>query len=122
MGLRDWIFGPAVAKIEVMEAYSSLQDAKPPLLLDVRQPVETRSQWIPGSVLIPLTELGNRLEELPRDRSILTICRSNHRSPLAARRLTKAGFQVLDVTGGIDAWNLAGLPLERPGSRDGEQD
>ncbi|MBK7219522.1 MAG: rhodanese-like domain-containing protein [Candidatus Promineofilum sp.] len=65
-------------------------------------------------MLIPLTEFGRRLGELPRDRPILTICRSGHRSPLAARQLRQAGYDVTDVDGGTMAWERAGLPLVTP--------
>ena len=82
--------------------------------MDVRQPVETRAGSVPGAVLIPLTEFGRRLGELPRDRPILTICRSGHRSPVAARQLRRAGYDVTDVAGGTMAWEKAGLPLVAP--------
>ena len=82
--------------------------------MDVRQPVETRSGTVPGAVLIPLSEFGRRLDELPRDRPILTICRSGHRSPLAARQLKQAGYDVTDVDGGMMAWERAGLPIVPP--------
>jgi rhodanese-related sulfurtransferase len=65
-------------------------------------------------VLIPLTEFSRRLGELPRDQPILTICRSGHRSPLAARQLRQAGYDVTDVDGGTMAWERAGLPLVTP--------
>jgi rhodanese-related sulfurtransferase len=81
------------------------------VIVDVRQPVETRSGTVPGAVLIPLSEFGRRMVELPRDRPILTICRSGHRSPLAARQLKQAGYDVTDVAGGMMAWERAGLPL-----------
>ncbi len=115
MGFWNWLFGPKVQKISVQEAYDLLQEADPPLIVDVRQPVETRSGSVPGAVLIPLTELGKRLPELPRSRQILTICYSNHRSPFAAKRLAKAGYPVFDVQGGMIAWQQAQLPVERPG-------
>jgi rhodanese-related sulfurtransferase len=62
-------------------------------------------------VFIPLTEFAGRLSELPRDRPILTICRSSHRSPLAARQLQRAGYNVTNVSGGTMAWEKAGLPF-----------
>ena len=109
MGLLDWFLGPKVAQIDVQEAHRRLQSGTP-LIVDVRQPSETASGTVPGAVLIPLTELGRRRSELPTDRPVLTICQSSHRSPLAARRLAKAGFDVTDVAGGMLAWRAAGLP------------
>ena len=113
MGLFDRLFGPKVAQISVQEAFDLLKTANPPLLVDVRQPVETQIEQIADAVLIPLTEFGKRYQELPRDRQILTICRSSHRSPIAARRLVKAGYTVFDIRGGLSAWQGAGLPVAR---------
>ncbi|MCB9420282.1 MAG: rhodanese-like domain-containing protein [Ardenticatenaceae bacterium] len=115
MGLFDWLFGSPVRQISPQEAYELLQTAVPPLLVDVRQPAETQTERVEGAALIPLTEFGRRYRELPRDRQILTICRSSHRSPIAARRLAKAGYDVLDVAGGLNAWQAAGLPLSKNG-------
>ena len=108
------ILGGGVAEVSPAEAYRRLQNDPAPLIVDVRQPVETRAGSVPGAVLIPLTEFGRRLEELPRDRPILTICRSGHRSPIAARQLQRAGYDVTDVEGGTMAWERAGLPLVAP--------
>jgi rhodanese-related sulfurtransferase len=103
-----------VGSISPAEAYQRLQARPEVVIVDVRQPVETRSGTVPGAVLIPLSEFGRRLAELPRDRPILTICRSGHRSPLAARQLKQAGYDVTDVDGGIMAWERAGLPIVPP--------
>lgn len=111
MGVFSALFGAKVKAISPEEAYRYLQTEPSAVIVDVRQPVETRSGSVPGAVLVPLTEFGRRLDELPRDRPILTICRSGHRSPLAARQLKRAGFQVTDVAGGTQAWVKAGLPL-----------
>jgi rhodanese-related sulfurtransferase len=103
-----------VGSISPAEAYQRLQARPEVVIVDVRQPVETRSGTVPGAVLIPLSEFGRRLAELPRDRPILTICRSGHRSPLAARQLKQAGYDVTDVDGGMMAWERAGLPIVPP--------
>ena len=100
-----------VSQITPKDAYRRLQADPRTVIVDVRQPVETRAGSVPGAVLIPLTDFGGRMAELPRDRPILTICRSGHRSPLAARQLKQAGYEVTDVAGGTLAWERAGLPL-----------
>ena len=114
MGLLSALWGKRVAQIEPEEASRRLREDKRVVIVDVRQPVETRGGSVPGAVLIPLTEFGRRLDELPRDRPILTICRSGHRSPLAARQLKRAGYDVTDVAGGTMAWERAGLPIVVP--------
>lgn len=113
MGLFDWLFGPKIMKVSVQDAYALLQKADPPIIVDVRQPAETQSGTVPGATLIPLTEFGHHYASLPRDRQILTICYSGHRSPMASRRLAKAGYDVRDVKGGMIAWQQAGLPISR---------
>ena len=115
MGIFDWLFGAKAPQITVQEAHQRLQNEKNLVIVDVRQPAETQSGVVPGAVLIPLTELGRRLDELPRDKPILTICASSHRSPMAARRLAKAGYTVTDVAGGMGAWARAGLPVQKRG-------
>lgn len=79
----------------------------------MRQPAEYQWGTISGAEHIPLTQLGKRLEALPRQKKILTICQSSHRSPIAARMLRNAGFEALNVEGGMSAWEEAGLPLKR---------
>lgn len=113
MGIFDWFFGPKVPQISVYEAERRLKAERNLIILDVRQPAETQSGIIPGATLIPLTELGRRIDELPRDKPVLTICASSHRSPMAARRLAKAGYTVTDVAGGMGAWAQAGLPMKK---------
>lgn len=122
MGWYERLFGGGVRSISPEEAQARLQAEQPPVIVDVRQPVETRGGTVPGAVLIPLTEFSQRLDELPADRPILTICRSSHRSPLAARQLKNAGRDVTNVAGGIIAWERAGLPLAPPVDSPDEQE
>ena len=112
MGILDWLLGPSARGITPEEAYRQhFETEEPTAIVDVRQPLEWKEGVIPGAVRIPLTEIGRRMEELPRDHKIVTICRSSHRSPIAARRLKKAGFEVLNVEGGVQAWRAEGLPF-----------
>lgn len=111
MGWYERLISRNVPNITPAEAYRRLQEDSDVVIVDVRQPVETSSGTVPGAVLIPLTEFGRRMNELPRDRPILTICRSSHRSPIAARQLKRAGFDVTNVSGGTIGWQKAGLPI-----------
>ncbi len=122
MGWYEKLFGGGVKSISPGEAYALLQTESPPVIVDVRQPVETKSGSVPGAVLIPLTEFAQRMDELPADRPILTICRSSHRSPFAARQLMREGRKVTNVAGGIIAWEQAGLPLAAPPGPDTDHD
>lgn len=82
-------------------------------VVDVRQPGEWRRGHIRGSVNVPLTQLRGKLEKLPRDRTIVAVCASGHRSAVAARTLRKAGFDVENLKGGMSAWSRSGLPVKR---------
>jgi rhodanese-related sulfurtransferase len=119
MGWYERLVSRNVPNISPEEAYRRLQENADVVIVDVRQPMETDSGSVPGAVLIPLTEFSRRLTELPRDRPILTICLSSHRSPIAARQLKKAGYDVTNVSGGTDAWRKAGLPFAKPNGKAG---
>lgn len=80
-------------------------------VLDVRQPEEWNEAHIPGSTLIPLGELPQRLSELPSDQEILVVCRSGNRSQTGRDILREAGFEnVTSMSGGIISWNSKGYP------------
>jgi rhodanese-related sulfurtransferase len=84
-------------------------------LLDVRTPEEFRQDGhVAAATLIPLGELGSRLSELPSDRPIACICRSGNRSTTACTDLAARGYDVTNVTGGMNAWAAAGFPVARP--------
>ena len=70
-------------------------------LLDVRNPGELAAESVPGAVNIPLPELRARLDELPRDREILVICRSAQRAYYATRILLQNGFEARNLSGGM---------------------
>lgn len=79
-------------------------------VLDVRQPEEWNEVHIPNTTLIPLGELEQRVNELPKDQPIIVICRSGNRSTTGRDILLKAGFNATSVTGGVNKWKAAGYP------------
>jgi rhodanese-related sulfurtransferase len=81
------------------------------LLLDVRTPQENAAAAIEGSYLIPLQELGFRVDELPKDKEIVVYCRIGNRSAYACAYLSRMGFNVKNLDGGIMLWNMAGNVL-----------
>ena len=87
------------------------------LVIDVRQPAEWRRGHIRGSINLPLPQLGNNLRRLPKDKSIVTVCASGHRSAVAARTLERAGYQVENLKGGMRSWTRAGLQLDAAGRK-----
>jgi len=109
--------GPAVPEVEANSVARRLDSDGAPFLLDVREPWEwlISSLEARGACLIPLGELEERMDEVPRDRSVVVYCRSGQRSLTAARRLAEAGFEdVANLTGGMLAWARdvePGLPV-----------
>jgi rhodanese-related sulfurtransferase len=84
------------------------------MLIDVREKSEYDEARIPGSVLIPLGELSSRLAEVPVDRDVYVHCRMGGRSARAVDYLRTFGHpRTYNVSGGIEAWEAAGLPVER---------
>ena len=78
------------------------------VLLDVRTAQERSARSIPGSLHIPLQELGRRIKELEKHqgREIIAYCASGSRSVSAAMQLKRHGFAVGNLAGGIGAWRM----------------
>ncbi len=94
----------------------TLQEAAAPVeLVDVREPDEFVGPLghIRGARLIPLGQLAGRLDELPRDRPLVVVCRSGARSAQATLALQRAGFaRVANLGGGMLRWRAEGHPVE----------
>lgn len=109
---RPWAMltsSPAVAEIGVEELEATQHGV---LVVDVREPVEFANGHVPGAVNLPQADLADRLDELPRDRTLLMICQGGYRSLRAAQFLKQVGFdRVASVTGGTAAWVAAGRPV-----------
>lgn len=97
---------------DVFRLRQELQARRDLLVLDVRQPAEWAEGHIDGALYLTGAELTRRLDELPRDRPIATICGSGYRSSVAASVLLRAGHrEVYNVLGGMGAWESARLPM-----------
>ena len=91
---------------------TSLRDGgRDVFVLDVRSPLEFESEWIEGSVTIPLDVLDARLEEVPEEADVVVVCRTGVRATIAAETLGAAGRRARVLDGGVQAWRRARLPL-----------
>lgn len=91
--------------VDEARAYMERCPAGSFVLLDVRQPKEYEGDHIPGATLVPLPELADRLDDLPRSKPLIAYCAVGGRSSMAARFLAARGFdEVYNLTGGIEAW------------------
>jgi rhodanese-related sulfurtransferase len=95
----------------------------PGVLLDVRERDELIVARVEGSLCIPLSQLGARVNEVPRDRPVMVICATGNRSNNVAGYLLSSGWtDVGNVAGGIQAWMQLGLPVRRGQLDPGEGD
>ncbi len=80
-------------------------------LLDVREDDEWAAGYAPGARHIPLGQLSARAAEIPQDQAVYVICRSGVRSARAAHALAAAGWETINVAGGMQDWAAAGRPM-----------
>jgi rhodanese-related sulfurtransferase len=98
-------------EINVSEAYTKYQQGA--FFIDVRTQEEWNEYHAPNTSLIPLDQLPARLNELPKDRQIVVVCRSGNRSAQGRDILLNAGFtQVTSMAGGLSEWRASGYPVE----------
>lgn len=81
------------------------------VVIDVRMPDEYVEAHVPGAVLIPLPELGERATEVPTGQQVFVICAAGSRSLAAAEALNNAGWDTVSVAGGTRAWVAEGRPV-----------
>ncbi|MEM6991294.1 MAG: MBL fold metallo-hydrolase [Myxococcota bacterium] len=85
-------------------------------VVDVREDEEVLASpmgRIVPSVVVPLSGLRGRVEEVPRGRPVVTVCGSGARSAIAASILEAAGIdEVANLRGGLMRWRALGLPIE----------
>ena len=98
--------------VSVLDAAQLVQDERA-VLLDVREPDEWVTVRAPDALHIPMRQLATALPRLPLDRTIACICHVGARSAAVADALSHAGYDAVNVTGGMNAWEAAGLPIER---------
>jgi len=91
-----------------------LSTASPrPLLIDVRTPTEYAAGHLPEAVNIPVDELRERLNDVPKDRPLVTYCQVGQRGYLAQRMLTQRGYAARNLSGGFKTYELLDLPIVR---------
>jgi rhodanese-related sulfurtransferase len=94
---------------------------RPAVLLDIRERDEFAQVRVEGSLFIPMSQLGARLFEVPKDRPIVVICASGSRSQSVTEHLLSSGWtDVGSVAGGISTWERMGLPVRRGPVEPGE--
>lgn len=86
-------------------------------VFDIREPAEHATGVAAGVALLPMSQLGQRMGEIPRDAAqpVLLICNTQNRSSKVARALREEGLtHVRYVHGGMSEWVRRGWPVVRP--------
>lgn len=111
----DMSDAPLLKEIDVHELKARIENPEAFVLLDVREPAEIEVAKLPGSIVIPLGELPDRLSELDASAETIIHCKAGGRSAKALAILNEAGFtNACHVQGGINAWSTeidATVPL-----------
>lgn len=108
-GLLSLLFGcsPKVSFVSVDAATFAVEMAREGVqLVDVRTPAEFAEGHIPGAVNMDVNgaEFDTQIATLDAERPVALYCRSGRRSKLAADKVAKAGFEVVELDGGILSW------------------
>jgi len=102
--VRMFHFYNPCEQITPSELKKKLQSGADLKVLDVREPFEVAQSKIEGAINIPLNQLQAHLDEIPKDKEIVTVCRSGARSMHACIFLKKMGFNVKNMIGGMMSW------------------
>ncbi|MGM0750940.1 MAG: rhodanese-like domain-containing protein [Bacillota bacterium] len=86
---------------EVMDRLSA---GEPLNIIDVREVAEVKNGKIPNSIHLPLGLLEFRMNELNKNKEYIVVCQSGGRSSQAVRFLDYQGFNVINMDGGMLAW------------------
>jgi len=100
-----------LSEVDAREA-SQLVESGRVRVLDVRRATEYAERHIHGAINIAHTRLPSRMDEVPADATLLVHCLSGARSARAASYLQRAGFEVMNLKGGIKAWESVQAPVE----------
>lgn len=90
-----------ITPVEVQELLESGEQLN---LVDVREDDEVAEGIIPGAIHIPLGEVAERVGELDKSKPYIIICRSGGRSARATEFMEGAGYDVVNMTGGMLEW------------------
>lgn len=102
-----------VAEVTAVEAIALSEGGT--WLLDVREQDEWDRGHAPLAHLVPLSELGSRLADIPTDEQVLVVCHAGGRSLRATVALRAAGHDAVNVAGGMLAWEKSGGRLVSDG-------
>ena len=103
----------SVPSIDVDTYMQEYQGKNNHVLIDVRTPNEFKSGHVAKAKNIPLNTIGNKMSSIPKDKTVVLICRTGSRSGIAAKQLAGAGYEnVINLKGGVMRWQAKGHSLK----------
>jgi rhodanese-related sulfurtransferase len=96
--------GKAFTDITASELAARLASDQDTYVLDVREPMEVARFGLDSATNIPMSQLGQRVNEIPRDREVVVVCASGGRSEVVAQVLGENGWKTLNLVGGLESW------------------
>jgi DMSO/TMAO reductase YedYZ molybdopterin-dependent catalytic subunit len=109
---RDGAPGAAAPEVGARAAAALVEAGA--LLIDVREPGEWQGGHVAQAWLLPMGQVARHRDDFPHDRRIVVVCRSGGRSAAVAEALRAWGLDAVNLSGGMTAWALAGLPVVTP--------
>jgi rhodanese-related sulfurtransferase len=101
-----------VNEIDSVELQGELKGEKPPLLYDIRSEMEVARGVLPRAEHLPMHLIPVKINDLPKDRSVVLYCHSGARSYHACRYLMQQGYDnVVNLRGGILDWARNGFEV-----------
>lgn len=110
----------STASMVSLEAARQALDTSTAWVIDIREPSEHATGVAKGAKLIPMSQLNQRISEIPRVNSqpVLLICNTQNRSSKVAEQLRAAGYgHVSYVNQGMSQWAARGWPMVKPGAQ-----
>jgi rhodanese-related sulfurtransferase len=106
----------ATTPVSLDEMRSAI-NAQSAVVIDIREPVEHATGVAKGAILMPMSTLATRLNELPKPngKPLLVVCNTQNRSSKIVEQLQAAGYSnARYVQGGMSQWVARGLPVVKP--------
>ena len=98
----------------------TLVEGKGAVLLDVREREEWDAGHAPAARHLPMSTISDRAADIPTDALIVCVCRSGGRSAAVTEALLNGGWNAVNLEGGMQAWEAAGLPVVDDRGRPGQ--
>ncbi len=109
--------GLSAPKVVSLEAAREALDKSSAIVIDIREPSEHATGVAKGAKLIPMSQLSQRIKEVPQspDQPVLLICNTQNRSSRVAEQLRAAGYSNISyVNGGMSQWAIRNWPMVKP--------